>query len=62
VQLSLAAILSAIYSLLMMAVIVGTVVQIAEDTIVSPNAIFLLLLIAIFVISAMFHPQVSLVS
>ncbi|KAK7116523.1 hypothetical protein V1264_002190 [Littorina saxatilis] len=56
-QLSLAAILSAIYSLLMMAVIVGTVVQIAEDTIVSPNAIFLLLLIAIFVISAMFHPQ-----
>ena len=56
-QLSLAAILSAVYSLLMMAVIVGTVVQIAEDTVVSPNAIFLLLLIAIFVISAMFHPQ-----
>lgn len=57
IQLNVAAILSAIYSLLMMAVIVGTVVQIAEDTIVSPNAIFLLLLIAIFIISALFHPQ-----
>ncbi|XP_076444026.1 chitin synthase chs-2-like [Babylonia areolata] len=57
VQLNLAAILSAIYSLLMMAVIVGTVVQVAEDTVISPNAIFLLLLLAIFVISALFHPQ-----
>ena len=56
-QLTIAAILSAIYSLLMMSVIVGTIVQIVEDTFVSPNAIFLLMLFAIFIISAMFHPQ-----
>ncbi|BFY98509.1 hypothetical protein BsWGS_01548 [Bradybaena similaris] len=56
-QLNLAAVLSAIYSLLMMAVIVGTAVQIAEDTVVSPNALFLLMLIAIFILSASFHPQ-----
>ncbi|XP_050401399.1 chitin synthase chs-2 isoform X2 [Patella vulgata] len=56
-QLNFAAILSAIYSLLMMAVVVGTLVQIAEDTIVSPNAVFLLMLLAIFIISACFHPQ-----
>ncbi|ESP01302.1 hypothetical protein LOTGIDRAFT_111741, partial [Lottia gigantea] len=56
-QLNVAAILSAIYSLLMMAVVVGTLVQIAEDTIVSPNAVFLLMLLAIFIIAACFHPQ-----
>ncbi|XP_064608019.1 chitin synthase chs-2-like isoform X3 [Liolophura sinensis] len=57
VQLTMAAILSALYSLLMMAVIVGTMVQIAEDTIVSPNAIFLMMLLFIFIVSACFHPQ-----
>ncbi|XP_067667763.1 chitin synthase chs-2-like [Haliotis asinina] len=56
-QLNIAAIMSAVYSLLMMAVVVGTLVQIAEDTIVSPNAVFLLMLLAIFIISACFHPQ-----
>ena len=56
-QLNIAAILSAIYSLLMMAVVVGTLVQIAEDTIISPNAVFLLMLLAIFIIAATFHPQ-----
>ncbi|CAG5120237.1 unnamed protein product, partial [Candidula unifasciata] len=56
-QLNLAAVFSAVYSLLMMAVIVGTAVQIAEDTIISPNALFLLMLIAIFILSAAFHPQ-----
>ncbi|GFO13532.1 chitin synthase [Plakobranchus ocellatus] len=56
-QLFVAAVLSAIYSLLMMAVIVGTVVQIAEDSIISPNALFLFLMVAIFVVSAAFHPQ-----
>ena len=56
-QLNLAAILSAIYSLLMMAVVVGTAVQVVEDSIISPNAIFLFMLVAIFVLSALFHPQ-----
>ncbi|XP_059171416.1 chitin synthase chs-2-like [Physella acuta] len=56
-QLTIAAVLSAIYSLLMMAVIVGTAVQISEDTIISPNALFLIMMIAIFIVSASFHPQ-----
>lgn len=56
-QLTIGAILSAVYSLLMMSVIVGTMVQVVEDTFVSPNAIFLLILLAVFIISAMFHPQ-----
>ncbi|CAL1526679.1 unnamed protein product [Lymnaea stagnalis] len=56
-QLNIAAVLSAIYSLLMMAVIVGTAVQIAEDSLISPNALFLIMMIAIFIVSASFHPQ-----
>ncbi|XP_055864361.1 chitin synthase chs-2-like isoform X1 [Biomphalaria glabrata] len=56
-QLNVAAVLSAVYSLLMMAVIVGTAVQVAEDTAVSPNALFLFMMIAIFIVSASFHPQ-----
>eukprot|EP00106_Octopus_bimaculoides_P003471 XP_014770913.1 PREDICTED: uncharacterized protein LOC106869619 [Octopus bimaculoides] len=56
-QVTVAAIQSAIYALFMMSVVVGTMVQIVEDTIISPNAIFLLMLLAIFTISACFHPQ-----
>ena len=56
-QLNLAAVLSAIYSLVMMAVVVGTAVQVVEDTILSPNAIFLFMLVGIFILSAVFHPQ-----
>ncbi|GAB1605132.1 chitin synthase chs-2-like, partial [Argonauta hians] len=56
-QVTIAAIQSAIYALFMMSVVVGTMVQIVEDSVVSPNAIFLLMLIAIFTISACFHPQ-----
>ena len=56
-QIRLAAFMSAIYAVIMMAVIVGTTIQIAEDSWTSPNAVFLMLLVAIFVIAACTHPQ-----
>jgi chitin synthase len=40
-----------------MAVVVGTTIQIAEDSWTSPNAVFLMLLFSIFFIAACMHPQ-----
>ncbi|KAI3384530.1 hypothetical protein SNEBB_003598 [Seison nebaliae] len=57
VQLKLAAWLSSVYAIVMMAVIVGTTVQIAEDSWTSPNAVFLFMLFTIFFIAAVLHPQ-----
>ena len=56
-QIRVAAFMSAIYAIIMMAVIVGTTIQIAEDSWTSPNAIFLMLLMFIFIIAAIAHPQ-----
>ena len=49
--------MSAIYAVIMMAVIVGTTIQVAEDSWTSPNAVFLMLLFSIFIIAAITHPQ-----
>ncbi len=56
-QIRVAGFMSAIYALIMMAVIVGTTIQVAEDSWTSPNAIFLMLLFSIFIIAAVTHPQ-----
>jgi chitin synthase len=56
-QIRIAAFMSAIYAVVMMAVIVGTTIQVAEDSWTSPNAIFLMLLIFIFIVAAFSHPQ-----
>ncbi len=56
-QIKVAALMSAIYAIIMMAVIVGTTIQIAEDSWTSPNAIFLMLLIFIFIVASITHPQ-----
>ena len=56
-QLLLAQLLSAIYALIMMAVIVGTALQLGEDGIGSPSAIFLISLSGSFFIAACLHPQ-----
>ena len=53
----MAAFMSAMYAVVMMAVIVGTTIQIAEDSWTSPNAVFLMLLFSIFIIAACTHPQ-----
>lgn len=56
-QIRIAAFMSALYAIIMMAVIVGTTIQIAEDSWTSPNAVFLFLLLTIFIIAACTHPQ-----
>lgn len=56
-QIKVAALMSAIYAVIMMAVIVGTTIQIAEDSWTSPNAIFLMMLVSITIVAALTHPQ-----
>jgi len=56
-QLLLSQLLSTFYALVMMAVIVGTTLQLMEDGIGSPSAIFLIAMIGSFFIAACLHPQ-----
>ena len=56
-QLLLSSILSTAYALVMMAVIVGTALQLGEDGLGSPSAIFLISLSGSFFIAALLHPQ-----
>jgi chitin synthase len=52
-----AKIISAIYALVMMAVLVGIIVQMAADGIVAPMSLFFFILVGVMVISAILHPQ-----
>ena len=56
-QLLLSQLLSTFYALIMMAVIVGTALQLGEDGIGSPSAIFLMAMVGSFFIAACLHPQ-----
>jgi chitin synthase len=56
-QIKVAGLMSASYAIIMMCVLVGTTIQIAEDSWTSPNAIFLMLLVFIFFVAAITHPQ-----
>ncbi|WAR10037.1 CHS2-like protein [Mya arenaria] len=56
-QLAYAAILSTIYSLVMMLVIVGLIKQAADNGFCSVTTVFLLFVAGVFVISAFIHPQ-----
>ena len=56
-QLLLSQLLSTYYALIMMAVIVGTALQLGEDGIGSPSAIFLIAMTGSFFIAACLHPQ-----
>lgn len=49
--------MSASYAIIMMCVLVGTTIQIVEDSWTSPNAVFLMLLVFIFLTAAITHPQ-----
>lgn len=49
--------MSTAYALIMMAVIVGTALQLGEDGLGSPSAIFLISLSGSFFIAALLHPQ-----
>ncbi|XP_034664927.1 chitin synthase chs-2 isoform X2 [Drosophila subobscura] len=57
IQLFVAQVLSTAYALIMMAVIVGTALQLGEDGIGSPSAIFLISMVGSFFIAACLHPQ-----
>lgn len=57
IQIIVAQIMSASYALLMMAVLVGTAIQISEDGVGSPSAIFLISLSGSFFVAAVMHPQ-----
>ncbi|XP_050306086.1 chitin synthase chs-2 isoform X1 [Anthonomus grandis grandis] len=57
IQLIVAQILSTCYALIMMAVIVGTALQLREDGVGSPSAIFLIAMTGSFFIAACLHPQ-----
>uniref|UniRef100_A0A915I1B1 Uncharacterized protein n=1 Tax=Romanomermis culicivorax TaxID=13658 RepID=A0A915I1B1_ROMCU len=56
-QLLLAQIIGTFFALLMMAVIVGTAMQIKKDGVYSPHSIFLVTVIASFFSAALLHPK-----
>ena len=57
IQLTLAQILSAVYALVMMAVVIGIFLQIAEEGWSNPNSLLFIILIGSFVLAAVLHPQ-----
>ena len=56
IQIALASILTVIYVFIMLAVLVGTVLQ-AIDQPLSPSTIFFVVMLSTFVLSASFHPR-----
>ncbi|KAL5004183.1 hypothetical protein ScPMuIL_017639 [Solemya velum] len=56
-QITVASIMSACYAIVMTIVLVGTVSKGIEGNITSPNVLFLLMLVLIFFIAALMHPQ-----
>ena len=57
IQLALSGLLSTAYAMVMMAVIVGTALQLGEDGVASPSAVFLISMVGSFFIAACLHPQ-----
>lgn len=57
VQLLVAALFSAFYAIIMMIVLVGTAINFVFEGWTSPNVIFVMLLLVVFVVSAILHPQ-----
>ncbi|XP_052796524.1 chitin synthase chs-2-like [Mya arenaria] len=57
IQLNVAAILSTAYTFVMVIVTIGTMLNIANETVLSPTVIFLIFVSLVFLISALLHPQ-----
>ena len=57
IQLKVASILTGGYSLLMMIVLIGMMIDITNEGWCSPNAIFFYLVAGVFIIGAILHPQ-----
>ncbi|KAK3091198.1 hypothetical protein FSP39_017898 [Pinctada imbricata] len=56
-QLNIAMVLSAIYALLMMAVLIGTLVSIASEGWYTPTGMFMYILIGTFILAGILHPH-----
>ncbi|KAK1135613.1 hypothetical protein K0M31_000202 [Melipona bicolor] len=56
IQVAVAAVISTVYCMLMIAVIVGTAINVVQDGALSPTVIFLILLISQMFITALMHP------
>lgn len=56
-QVSVATILSACYAIIMTIVLIGTVRTAIDGSLTSPNVVFLLMLVIIFFVAAMMHPE-----
>ena len=53
----MAGLLTALYAVVMMLVLIGTIIRIQEKGMCSPAAIFLLIVVCVFVISGLLHPR-----
>ena len=49
--------MSTAYAIIMLAVTVGIVVQTSQDSWTSPNAMFIIVITAIFVLAGLLHPE-----
>ena len=56
-QITVAGYMSTAYAILMLAVTVGIVVQTSQDSWTSPNAMFIVVITAIFVLAGLLHPE-----
>ncbi|XP_050402194.2 chitin synthase chs-2 [Patella vulgata] len=56
-QVAVAAVMSAVYAIVMVIVSIGTVINIVEEDFLTPNVLFLIGLSTIFVITALAHPN-----
>nr|AHY28560.1 chitin synthase II [Anthonomus grandis] len=56
-QLMVAAILSAIYGLVMIMVLIGVAMQIYDDGVLAPSSLFFFLMMGEYVVAAMLHPK-----
>lgn len=56
-QLFFAAILSSIYTIVMIIVTVGTLLNVTSENVLNPNVLFLIGLFIIFTVSALWHPK-----
>ena len=56
-QITIATIMSACYAIVMTIVVIGTVGTAMEGSLTSPNVAFIILLVLIFILSALMHPE-----
>ncbi len=56
-KITFASVLSTVYALLMLAVLIGTAIEMVKDGLFSPNSLFFTAMIASFILAAILHPH-----